>query len=113
MAFQILDKNNNALTMGELDKEAAAFWGVELDSKHNVSPKGREWPADWYNFIGLTISQMLNSKYQWFEVIGALCGTAAIGENTFDRILSSIEYYKPYIELCLHWQSKGYTPVSC
>lgn len=113
MAFQILDKNNNALTMGELDKEAAAFWGVELNYKHYVAPKGKNWFNNWYNYIGNTISQMVNGKCLWNNVIGAFCGIAAIDENTFDGVINSIEYYKPYIELCLYWQSKGYIPVSC
>lgn len=36
--FQILDKNANALTIAELDKEAAEFWGKEIDPKHYANP---------------------------------------------------------------------------
>ena len=37
-AFKILDKNGKALTMGELDKEAAEFWGKEVHPKHYANP---------------------------------------------------------------------------
>lgn len=39
MQFQI-HKDGKPLTMGELDKSAADFWGVEIDPKEYVAPKG-------------------------------------------------------------------------
>lgn len=41
-AFQILDKEGNPVNMGELDKEAAAFWGKEVDPKHYAVPGPEE-----------------------------------------------------------------------
>lgn len=37
-SFQILNANGQALTMKELDKEAAEFWGKEVDSKYYANP---------------------------------------------------------------------------
>lgn len=112
MAFQILDKNNKPLSMVSIDKEAAAFWNVEI--KDNFSaPEGRDWTESWYNFIGNTISNLPDDKYEWSDIIGKLCGIAAIGETNYDSIISCINYYRPYIELCLHFKIQGYVPISC
>ena len=37
MKFQILDTEGNALSMGELDKEAAEFFGVSYNEKKCIS----------------------------------------------------------------------------
>ena len=37
-SFQILNTNGQALTMKELDKEAAEFWGKEVDPKYYANP---------------------------------------------------------------------------
>lgn len=111
MQFQILC-NNEPLTMGTLDKSAADFWGVET-SDHYTAPKGRHWTDSWYQHVGTAIAQMPQRKYDWSDIIGKLCGIAAIGETSFPAVLDSIEYYKPYIELCLYWKTQGYIPVSC
>ena len=111
MEFQIR-KNASPITMGELNKEAAAFWGVEIGDKY-VAPQGRAWPEDWHHYIGATIAQMPQGKYEWSDIIGKLCGIAAIGETQYDSIICCINFYKPYIELCLHWKMQGYVPVSC
>lgn len=111
MQFQILC-NNEPLTMSTLDKSAADFWGVEI-SDHYTAPKGRHWTDSWYQCIGAAIAQMPKKKYEWSDIIGKLCGIAAIGETSFPAVLDSIKFYEPYIELCLYWKKQGYTPVSC
>lgn len=110
MQFQILN-NGKPLTMGELDKSAADFWNVEA-SDHYVAPKGHHWTENWYQFIGATIAQMPKGTHEWSDIIGRLCGIAAIGETSFPAVLDSIKCYEPYIELCLHWKSLGYVPVT-
>ena len=112
MAFQILNKKNKPLTMRELDKEAAEFWSVEI-TDHYVAPKNRDWTESWYNFIGHTISNLPKGRHDWSDIIGDLCRVASIGETNYDAIIGCINYYKPYIELCLHWKLKGYKSVSC
>lgn len=112
MQFQILNSDNQPITMGELDKEAAAFWGVET-GEHHVAPKGHHWTENWFQFIGATIAQMPQRKYEWSDIIGKLCGIAAIGETSFPAVLDCIKCYEPFIELCLHWKAQGYIPVSC
>ena len=36
--FEILNKEGKAITMAELDKEAAEFWGKEIDPKNYANP---------------------------------------------------------------------------
>lgn len=112
MQFQILDSDNQPITVGKLDKEAATFWNVE-PSNHHAAPKGFNWTDNWFQYIGGTIAQMPQGKYEWSDIIGKLCGIAAIGEASFPTVLDSIKCYAPFIELCLHWKVQGYTPVSC
>ncbi len=38
MKFQILNKEDKAISINELDKEAAEFWGQEVDPEHYASP---------------------------------------------------------------------------
>lgn len=108
-AFQILNSNNIPISLGELDKEAAEFWNIDISDRY-VTPNQRT--DSWFQSIGAVISQMSEGKHEWFDVIGKLCGIAAIGETSFLAILDAITYYEPYIDLCLYWNSKGYTPVT-
>lgn len=112
MQFQILNKDKQPITMGELDKEAVAFWNVEPSDRY-AAPKGFCWTDNWFQYIGSTIAQMPQGKYDWSDIIGKLCGIAAIGETSFSAVLDSIKCYEPFIELCLYWKAQGYTPISC
>lgn len=111
MKFQILDTEGNALSMGELDKEAAEFFGVPYSEKKYAKPN--PIATDWYNLIGYTIA---NSSYKgrlsWDDVVGHILRTVAFATDSFDELHNCIMAYKPHIELCYHWKSKGYTPVS-
>ena len=109
--FQILNKDNTPLTMGELDKSASAFWEVKIEETY-VSPKNMPWFCNWYEYIGGSINKLPKGTWDWSDIIGILCGTAAIGETDFKGTMDAIFFYEPFIELCLHWKSKGYTPVS-
>lgn len=111
MQFQI-HKNGKPLTMGELDKSAAAFWKIEIDPEEYVAPKGFSWPMTWFNFIGKSIAMMPEGTHNWSEVIGNICCLAAIGEKSFDALQRYIKAYKPFIELCYYWKSLGYVPVT-
>ena len=111
MAFQILNKENKALTLKELNALAAEFWDVEHTERY-VVPKGYH-ACDWFNFIGAVTSDMPKGKIEWSDLIGKICGIAAIGESYFTDMMDSINCSKPYIELCFQWKRLGYTPVSC
>lgn len=114
MQFQLfqIQKDGKPLTLGELNKSAADFWGVEIGD-HYVAPKGHHWTDNWFQFIGFAIARMpQKKKYEWSNIIGKICGIAAIGETSFPAVLDAIKCYEPYIELCLHWNSLGYDPVT-
>lgn len=71
--FEILDKNAKALTMAELDKEAAEFWGKEVHPKHYANPFPEEKVSE-----DAPLSEKMRIKYEnarnnacnWFDVIG-------------------------------------------
>ena len=72
-AFKILDKNGKALTMGELDKEAAEFWGKEVHPKHYANPfpdKATDEGASLSKKIRIESENALNNASNWFDVIG-------------------------------------------
>lgn len=152
--FQILNQDGVALTMSQLDEEAAAFWGKEVHPKNYANPFSEVMPKDdsikaridaevanarqnslnWYDIVGYTIANQGNYTTGWNNVINSLIsenlGRAIIGEQ-FElpefiqigdelhlprriemRINAVLNYFKPFINLIKHWESKGYTPVS-
>lgn len=71
--FEILDKNAKALTMAELDKEAAEFWGKEIDSKHYANPfpkKVTDENASLSEKMRVKYENAMNDTFNWFDVIG-------------------------------------------
>lgn len=65
-SFQILNAEGKALTMTELDKEAAEFWGKEIDSKHYANP----FPKVEGNSFSAISANALNDAHNWFDIIG-------------------------------------------
>ena len=111
MGFAIYNKEGKPITMGELDVEAAKFWKVEFSAKKYASPEN--CPYSWFDNIGIAITDLSQGSHEWYEVIGYFTGVAAIGENSFQGFIDALKPFKPFIELCIYWESKGYTPVSC
>ena len=72
-AFRILNANGEALTMGELDAEAAAFWGKEVNPKNYANPfpeqEVSENASD-YEKIRVQSTNALNNALNWYDVIG-------------------------------------------
>lgn len=74
-SFQILNKDNQPLTMNELDKSAAEFWGVEVDEKWYANPYKRQVPPE-----GLEGSELFKFEMEeemrcasmpnWYDKIG-------------------------------------------
>lgn len=64
MGFKILNAEGQAIEIKELDKEAAAFWGKEVDEKWYADPttprKEGESQADYYR----------RQRTNWFDCIG-------------------------------------------
>lgn len=111
MEFQILDSNKNAITIGNLDREAADFFGVEFDDKLYACPKGKRG-LDWFNWIGYSIArQPKKGNREWREIIGDMTSTCAICKDK-DEFFKDFENLRELIELCFHWKAKGYIPVS-
>lgn len=111
MQFQILNKNI-PLTMEELDKEAAAFFGVEVTDEY-AGPSEYPYVVNWFEMIGPSISRLPEGEHEWRYVIGNMCAIAATLKDSKESFLDSLVIYEPFIDLCFHWQSKGYIPVSC
>ena len=163
--FQILNPAGQAIPIGELDREAAAFWGKPLHEKQYANPtpiftnpknlEGRELSAamfkhelnqvgNWYDIIGWHISTQGNECSGWSNVAASMMasqlgmkfidlehdyatGPVIIKEPVMTEfaddkyeikfpedlalhLWAAVEYFKPYIALMNHWQSKGYTP---
>ena len=155
--FQILDKNGKALTMGELDKEAAEFWGKEVHSKHYANPfpekrASEDAPlsekmrikyenamnnsSNWFDVIGWNIANQGTYTYGWHNVVHTMV-TEKLGEclvslrenepikiaefvgdteihlesSWEEALYSTLNYYKPFIDLINYWMAKGYMPV--
>ena len=103
--FQVLNQDGVALTMSQLDEEAAAFWGKEVHPKNYANPFPEVMPKDdsikaridaevanarqnslnWYDIVGYTIANQGNYTTGWNNVINSLIsenlGRAIIGEQ--------------------------------
>ena len=156
-AFKILDKNGKALTMGELDKEAAEFWGKEVHPKHYANPfpnKKISKDIPYSEAVRIERENALNNVHNWFDVIGLniacqddytsgwqnvvhtmvvqslgdclvslrrdkpielaeFVGDTEIhlGNSWEEELYSTLNYYKPFVDLINHWMAKGYIPV--
>ena len=72
-AFKILNKEGKALTMGELDKDAAEFWGKQVDNKYYANPFPDEaipQDATLSEKMRIQSKNALNNRHNWFDVIG-------------------------------------------
>lgn len=152
--FQILNKDGVALTISQLDAEAAKFWGKEVHPKNYANPFPDVMPKDdslksyieaerenaindslnWYDTVGYTIANQGDYTTGWNNVINTMVteslGRAILGkqfeipefiqvgneqhlpEQVEMRINAVLNYFKPFVNLIKHWESKGYTPVS-
>lgn len=109
MKFQILDTEGNALSMSELDKEAAEFFGVSYDEERYAIPSPSY--ASWHDIIGYNIASSEKGMLPWNDIIGRILKFCTISTSTMEHLEWSIKVFKPYISLCYHWKAKGYTPV--
>lgn len=111
MEFAIYNKEGKPISMGKLDVEAAEFWKVEFSAKKYASPEN--YYCSWFDTVGAAIASLSQGKHEWSKVIGYFASVAAIGEHSFQEFINALKPFKPFIELCIYWESKGYTPVSC
>lgn len=78
--FQILDANGEAISINTLDKEAALFWGKEVQEKNYVSPAtqregegkyafiSRQMSANWFDQLGYAIANQGDYASGWRNV---------------------------------------------
>ena len=99
--FQILNKENIALTIAELDKEAAEFWGKEVHPEYYANPfpdkkiskdasysdairieceNARNNASNWYDIIGWNIANQGDYTYGWQNVVHTMV-TQTLGER--------------------------------
>jgi hypothetical protein len=83
-AFQIHDANGNAINIKDLDTEAAAFWGKEVEERAYAYPQIRKEgegsfayasrKGNWFDIIGRQISRLDEPGWysEWKEVIRRL-----------------------------------------
>lgn len=133
MGFQIKNKEGEAITIKELDKEAAEFWGKEVhpkwyanpvkprDGESSIDTMRREMSTNWFDCIGYQIHKPSNEDYQgWDGVKRSLWSLHS--SNWYNKIMVWSEeealiylavvkeHIQPYYELIDYWQSKGYEP---
>jgi hypothetical protein len=125
MGFQINDKDGAGVPISQLDREAAAFWGVEIEARSYASPT--HFGMSWYDIIGFYISRQGNYTSGWRNVAVSIfsCLLEGLPVNMQEKetvailpinevmmsIEKKIDAMQPYIELINHWQSMGYQPV--
>ena len=111
MKFLILNEIGNALSMEELNKEAAEFFGVPYKEEEYAKPWGKS--LNWcYAFDTNMTTLSHKGLLQWEDLIKQILQISVFyNTNSFEGLNRIIQAYKPYIELCYHWKSKGYTPV--
>lgn len=106
MAFEILDKENNAIQLDELDKQAAAFWGVDYSTSQYAKPKMHG--ENWFDIIGWEIShENCNRWEQVRDGLKARCGRYSDNGSEFDQYLI---FFKPFLDLVKHWAELGHKP---
>lgn len=72
-SFRILNAEGKAITMGELDKEAAAFWNKEVHPKNYANPFPDVIVSEDASFEEKMQAEMANarnSSLNWYEIIG-------------------------------------------
>lgn len=121
MSFKILNKDGEALTIKQLDAEAAEFWNKTVDPKWyaNPSPEGTsvfKQRGNWFDTIGYQIHSPGDYTSGWDNVKCSLWTIQVQGlyDKPVDELPEQIafikEYLKPYYDLINHWESKGYQP---
>lgn len=66
VGFQICNKEGEAITINQLDKEAAEFWGKEPHVKWYATPTGQSNSySNWYDMLGRAILDEDKYRTHW------------------------------------------------
>lgn len=119
MSFQILNPQGEAISLEELDKEAAAFWNTDRNPGSYAHPDTpNHYTNSWYDAIGWAIYNPEKYAEGWNDVKCTIWVIQAryLYNKLHDPIQITREikdihiFLKPYYELIDHWESKGYIP---
>jgi len=104
MGFQILNSNNEPISIKELDIEAAAFWNKIVDPKWyaNPSPEGtavmKQW-SNWFDTIGYCIHSQGNACSGWSNIVATM-----MAESLGMLFIDTSEGYKERPIPIIEWQ---------
>lgn len=122
-SFQVTNKEGIAITINQLDNEAATFWNKEVHLKAYACPTETIYSTNWYDCIGWAIANQNNYTTGWKNVLNYMINIQVEGmfidksndkvDTVFapERLRTTLEYLQPYVDLINHWHQKGYIPV--
>lgn len=119
MSFEIHNSLGEAITLEQLDREAAEFWKVKVDARYHAHPDLKtHYTNSWFDTIGWVISHPEKYTKGWNDVRCTLWTVQAKGLykllDNQEKMTEEIEgiriFLEPYFELIDHWESKGYVP---
>jgi hypothetical protein len=136
--FQILDASGEAVTVRELDEQAARLWGKPVHDRQYANPSAPFAPEDglegvelararwrhvqqeyqnWFDCIGFAIANNDVKFYGEWETVKVMiwrvqADALILGEasEVQESALGSYFYLEPYMKLIDHWKSLGYKP---
>lgn len=112
MMFAI-KKNSEFVSFDEIDSLVSKFWDTPGTEYKYVSPIGYSMPGnDWHEVIGYLVAKQRIGEVSPYKIIGAMASIASISEPNYECILTSLKWYKPYIDLVLELDRLGYTFIS-
>lgn len=121
-------QNDRILTLGEMDAIVAEFWGVEVHPKWYACPP--DWPTmNWFDCIGHGIEDLQyiytldrddnriyrygidgTNEFKMLKVISMVIFNSMVWDD-FEGISITPSVYKPFIELCEHFDKLGITGI--
>lgn len=129
MSFQIVNSNNEPISIKQLDAEAAEFWLQPISDIYYAFPQHREEGEKEWDFI--------TRQHNWFSCIGHMIHNPEAENQSSDKwdcvkiglmtlhfkfvalkplpeLTESLMYTQlhllPYFSLIDHWKAKGYQP---
>lgn len=121
-AFQILDKDNNPVSIGQLDREVCELTGNEVHPKHYCTLGNRkDYPegfkgemeyhrrtSNWYDTIGWMIAYEAKSLQDIIDYYADVM-KEFIGQTDDDGSIITLEKIYPYhLKVLNTWINKGY-----
>ena len=121
-------KNNETLTINEIDEIAAHFWGKEVSKTRYATPVDKS-SVNWFDVLGHAIEDLQygkttyndKSRYVWSAKRGenpvfSMPTVASMiifqftrNEDNFEDIAEMTKILEPFIKLCYHLHSLGIT----